>query len=869
MAGSHRIRSRRRFSVALVSAATATATALTVGVEPPPDPAKRVVAENVDLAAAIQLLPTHDQVPDITGGIGTVVYNFNQTFLDQLSRAIVNGVSLTALAQAAGVDPQSLVNTLLTKIPANLVPGILASLSLDLPILDSILPALGLGDQALLGNVLNLLGVDEVTHGTLTGLLALLGLDLSDPLNLSNLLGNEDFVNLVTAGPTFTALKLLGLDLGWVPSLPNSVANEINGTPYLKLGVNGLLDLVTGLLDNADPATLALKLPLLDGILGGLNIPGLPELNLTQKIAALVKSLSDILPIKQLPDILDVRLVPTVGIGMGAFAAAMAYQQVLDDLKNQPGGSAYTGVDPLLGSLTILPMILINNPARPDGGAFARLGALAALLGINTVNPRTEVTGDGYGLLGQSITPLGLHVGGANVLPVLVDATYEYQPLSDLASWPNPFTLVNNLSAALAPTYMLRGLSLDGLTGQLTPQLTAALQNVAKGNPLALNLYLTLHSATLPMLEPLYLTSDLLNIVGLSPLAQIPMRLANALAPALTILTNIGYANVDQANGYTRDFSQAGTETPFLTFPNIDYGKALGDTFNALVGGFQKELGPNPTAGTPNALASLLGLLTGGGLSGLATGTPGAGATNPFDAITGLLNNVIGGLLGGLNLGGLAPLAAPAPMTALSKTSASSVPSTNARLLSIAPVEEATDGSAAADESKDVVAGKDSTTEQGAVVADKMTVVAEKPPVVSEPTPPASEPTPAADAQKPAANEDAPVASDDAKPAKGPKHAKPEDDSASATGDQTTGPKHAKPDTDATSATDDSAPDAGTKKPPKHARPTTNETRDTANDFSPKGDKSADKPGKTGDKVSEAGTAPAATSEHTASDKAA
>src|SRR3954466_13377163 len=124
MAGIHRTRSRRRFSVALVSAATATATALTVGVEPPPDPAKRVVAENVDMAAAIQLLPTHDQVPDITGGLGTGVFDFNQTFLDQLSRAIVNGVSLTAFAQAGGVDPQSLVDTLLTKIPANLVPGI-------------------------------------------------------------------------------------------------------------------------------------------------------------------------------------------------------------------------------------------------------------------------------------------------------------------------------------------------------------------------------------------------------------------------------------------------------------------------------------------------------------------------------------------------------------------------------------------------------------------------------------------------------------------------------------------------------------------------------------------------------------------------
>ena len=85
------------------------------------------------------------------------------------------------------------------------------------------------------------------------------------------------------------------------------------------------------------------------------------------------------------------------------------------------------------------------------------------------------------------------------------------------------------------------------------------------------------------MLEPLYLTSDVLNIVGLSPLAAIPMRLANALAPALTTLTNIGYANVVQnADGtYTRDFSKAGTETPFMSFPDIDYGRVPSDVITA------------------------------------------------------------------------------------------------------------------------------------------------------------------------------------------------------------------------------------------------------------------------------------------------
>jgi hypothetical protein len=849
MAGRHRKIGARAKRIALLSAATATVTAMTVGVAPPPDePRSAVVNANIDLAAAIKLLPDHDQAPDITGGLGATIYNGNQALADQLIRAVVNGISLTAFAQAAGLDPQSLVNKLLVDIPANLLPGILATISLDLPILDTLLPALGLGDQGLLTNVLNLIGVDEIANNTLTGLLALLGLDLADPFNLSNLLGDELGVNLVTAGPTFAALKMLGVDLGWVPSLPNSVADDINGTPYLKIGANGLLELVQGLLENADPDDL--DGDLLDGILGGLHIPGLPDLDLTGKIAALLGALGDISIIHDIPDVFDLRLTPTIGIGIGAFSAAMAYQKVIDQLKNQPGGAAYAaqgGVNPLLGSLTILPMILLNNPGRPDGGAFARFGALAKLFGIDTVNPHTQLTGSG-GLF-EGITPIGLHVGGANVLPILVDATYEYQPLSDLASWPNPFTLLNNLAAGLSPTYMLRGLGLDGLTEQLTPQLAAALAAVGPNDPLALNLYLTLHSETLPMLEPLYLTSDALNIVGLSPLAAIPMRLANALAPALTILTNIGYANVVQnADGtYTRDFSKAGTETPFMSFPDIDYGRVVSDVVTQLVGGFQKEfLSGHPSPNTPNALASLLGLLNGGGLtgSGTGTGTPtsggGAPALNPLGGLGDLLNNVLGGLLGNV-FGALNPQAAQQTQA----LTASSVPSSNARMVSLAadptgPTRSTGENAAPATETKTDPAGadaKDGTVKDGDTKDDTAKDDTAKDDTAKDGTAKDDDvkdgavtdqtDTPAADGDT-TDNAGQPK-TDDQTP---PKHAKPDDGSQPATGgtgDDATPPKHAKPD-------DDKQPGADTTKdesPRKHG-PKLNVIRDGAKPSTPR-----------------------------------
>ena len=688
MAGSHRTRSRRQFSVALVSAATATATALTVGVQPPPDPAKPVSAASVDLAAATQLLPTHDKVSDITGGLGTTIYDRGQALSDAVIRAIVNGIDLSALPKAAGVD-------------LSLVIQLLKTLRLD--------------------------GVDGI------------------PLNL------------VTSGPAFAALKMLGVDLGWVPALPNSVADDINGTPYARLGVDGVLDFLLTQLKNSPLAG----------------------------AAALIKPLTDLLGLitNQIPDAVDVRVIPTVGMGFGAFAAAMAYEKVLADLSMQPGGLDHVfGADPILGSLTVLPLILINNPARPDGGALARFGALAALFGINTVNPTTEFTsnGNGFSLPGLGT---GVELGHANLLPVLVDATFEYQPLSDLASWPNPFTLANNLAAGLSPTYMLRGLDLDlgGLTGQILKGVNDALGGINPLDPdsaVAINLYLTLHSSTLPLLEPLYLTSDVLNVVGLHPLAQIPMRLANALAPALRILTDVGYANTvrNEDGTYTRDFDNAGTEVPFMSFPKLDPGLVLNDAFKALVAGFQKELGPNPTPGTPNVLANLINALRKGGL------------------LDNLLNLIT------------PPSAAKTTTAALSKTAAADVPSQSAQLLSVVP----TSGNAA----------KGAAPEHDSKSGEKQPVSGETTPAAGDKTPAASEETPAAeegtaseegdktpdagdktgdktpDAGDKTDGDKTPAANTDSKPASGPKHAKPEGDSTPSVSVKTgksNAPKHAKP----------------------------------------------------------------------------
>ena len=209
----------------VVGAAAATATALTIGAAPPPPkPAPvGVVHQNVDLAAAFRPFTDPSQIPDLTGGLGTAGYDFSQQIADMLLRALVDHVNLAALGKAAGLDLPSL----LEKIPASLLDGVLGAVPIGLGsvLLSSIGPVL----TPVLLSALSALGItDAGGNTTLLNLLGLLGLNLSDPLNLSNL--NLPGVKLITTGPPFTLLKLLGLDLGWVPGLPNSERPTATGS---------------------------------------------------------------------------------------------------------------------------------------------------------------------------------------------------------------------------------------------------------------------------------------------------------------------------------------------------------------------------------------------------------------------------------------------------------------------------------------------------------------------------------------------------------------------------------------------------------------------------------------------------------------
>jgi hypothetical protein len=588
---------RRMKKAAVVGAATMTAAALTAGLVPPPT--QQMLDPDVKLTAAVKMFPEPDKIPDLTGGLGTAGYDLSQAIAAAILEAITNNINLMALARAAGMDPESLLQSL----PANLLTGVLDSAPVNLlPILTKML-GLNVTDGVLLP-ALQVLGITDGSGvTTVSKLLGLLGIDLSDPLNLSNL--DVPGLKLITAGPPFTLLKLLGLDLGWVPGLPNSVAQEVNNTEYLPIGVKGVLGVVLDrlkVLDGQDP------LLNLGGILGPkglLNLDGIVDLGgLVGLLDHVVNTLPDGL------DVIDLRVPVVVGFGMGAFAAGAAYPKIVEDLKYQPGGekSRTPNDDALLGSLTILPMLLLRNPGRANGGLFARAYPFARLFGIDTVTPDTEVTHSG----GIPILNTGLAVGGANLIPVKVDATVQYDLLSDFAAWPNPFSIANNLMGFLLPTYILRGVDLSNLTPQLEAQLAGILSKIGT-DPLALNLYLTLPANSLPLLEPLYLMTDLTNLMTLGAFPNPLGTIANALAPALTSLVNLGYTDVVRTEDgtYVRTLDQAGDPTPFMSFPDVDWSKVPGDIFGLLVKGIEKEFfSGNPTPGTPNAITGVFKLLS-------------------------------------------------------------------------------------------------------------------------------------------------------------------------------------------------------------------------------------------------------------------
>lgn len=412
-----------------------------------------------------------------------------------------------------------------------------------------------------------------------------------------------------------TAISTAVGDLGLSYTVP-VVGTTIDLTSTVVDALNPLIGgLVTGLTGGTSISSLVNSTvsSTVTGVVGSVvtgatsGLSGTVSSALTGVLSSAVLGVVDAIPSI---DVGSVRIPIIVGTGLGAFSAGAAYRDVLAKLSSQPGGLDYTGATSIAGSLTLLPEILLNNAGRANGGVLARFSSILGMLGINAVTPDVAITSSG----GTAVGGTGLALGGANLVPVKVDATVEYQPMSDFAAWANPVTLMNNLVAGLLPTYVLRGVDEATAAGQLITQLESVVTNLKNGGQADTNIYLTAQANHLPLLEPVYLAGDALNLVGLTPVGNVAYRFGNALSPVLTSLVNLGYSDAywDPASGqYLRTLTTAATPVQFGTLPNIDWSQVVPRLLTSVVTGFEKAFtGP---VSMPNAISQAISVISKGG----------------------------------------------------------------------------------------------------------------------------------------------------------------------------------------------------------------------------------------------------------------
>ncbi|OMC31184.1 hypothetical protein A5740_15195 [Mycobacterium sp. GA-1841] len=317
--------------------------------------------------------------------------------------------------------------------------------------------------------------------------------------------------------------------------------------------------------------------------------------------------------------------VPTlVSMGLGAYNAGQAYQLVVDEFKSQDPNN----------NKTILPMIMLFNPGRANGGLFARFDPVAQMFGFSTVTEDVVSQRTDYGVADGKVRK-------AVLFPIKVDGTVEYFALSDFPAWANPLALANSAASVAFPTYMLRGTTLDDIINPIMDGALGAIDTktgiqLTLGNaPAAVNKYVTIGANGLPLLEPLRLPTDAVNLaLG----TNFTNPIADALEPALKILVNLGYTDVDQENGYERTFDDSGNPVGFGTMPDVDWSRVPADVVKALEAGIEQAFFNGGIPGVPSApadpkanpLKNIAELVSGGGLGKVS----GLGATLS-DAVAG------------------------------------------------------------------------------------------------------------------------------------------------------------------------------------------------------------------------------------------
>lgn len=246
---------------------------------------------------------------------------------------------------------------------------------------------------------------------------------------------------------------------------------------------------------------------------------------------------------------------------------------------------------------TGLPLILLRDLGLPNGGINARFQQLFNLFGVDPVTPEATTT---------SSTGIRLNTAEVNI-------ALAYDLLSDFPATGNLFSLANSLMATLLPTNLLGGVALEGTTqDDIITNVVSALSPIGASSTTT---YGTLVPTDLPLLEALRLPVRLINLaataLGLG--IDLPTPIADALQPALEILVNIGYTDVQtptEGGTYNRTYTESGVNTPWLSVNPLtpaEWAKVPGDVFHALIDGIVTEihtlLGIAPPTAAPAAAA--------------------------------------------------------------------------------------------------------------------------------------------------------------------------------------------------------------------------------------------------------------------------
>lgn len=283
------------------------------------------------------------------------------------------------------------------------------------------------------------------------------------------------------------------------------------------------------------------------------------------------------------------------------------------------------------GGPTTVAAVLLRSPTRPNGGLFARFDA-----GSATPPSNFNAFGGGAG-------------PGTELDVSFVDVGREYDGFVDAPSWTNPFSMLNAMAGALfladyADTVTWQDprcpngtcvapatwpVTLPASTGPVyavarvpDPANPGQTIDVTSPDPIGVavipapdaedqSVYYTQYTEHLPLLAPLQLPFDVVNrVVAEASGGRVRPQLVNpavqVLEPALRILVNLGYPDVDPSAGYTRTLTRPGERIPFGTLPDLtpaEWAAVPGAVGDALAEGVRDAIEHPFGVGRPSAVA--------------------------------------------------------------------------------------------------------------------------------------------------------------------------------------------------------------------------------------------------------------------------